>query len=54
MITIKVYPGHVQNRINRGLLGHFVEQYPGNIPGGIYDPESEFADEDGFLGCLGR
>lgn len=48
MIKIKVYPGHVKNEISRGLLGHFVEQYPGNIPGGIYDPESRYADEDGF------
>lgn len=48
MLKIKIYPGHVKNKISRGLLGHFVEQYPGNIPGGIYDPESEFADEDGF------
>ena len=48
MVKIKVYPGHLKNGISRGILGHFVEQFPGNIPGGIYDPESCMADEDGF------
>lgn len=48
MVKIKVYPGHLKNGISRGILGHFVEQFPGNIPGGIYDPENCMADEDGF------
>ena len=34
--------------IDRKIFGHFMEHAFGNIYGGVYDPESRFADEDGF------
>lgn len=39
MNRITIYPEHVKNRISPFLLGHFAEQFRGNIPGGIYMPE---------------
>lgn len=36
MNRITIYPEHVKNRISPFLLGHFAEQFRGNIPGGIY------------------
>jgi alpha-N-arabinofuranosidase len=30
------------------IFGHFIEHFHKQIYGGIYDPESRFADEDGF------
>lgn len=30
------------------LYGHFIEHFHRQIYGGIYDPQSPFADEDGF------
>ena len=34
--------------IDRNLFGHFMEHAFGNIYGGVYDPGSPLADEDGF------
>lgn len=48
MVSIKIYPARVRNKIDSRLMGHFVEQFPGNIPNGIYDPQSAHADADGF------
>lgn len=48
MTRITVYPNHIRNRINPFLLGHFVEQYRGNIPDGIYMPQNPLSDEDGM------
>ena len=48
MATIKVYPSQVKNSIDRRILGHFVEHFPGNIPDGIFQPYSHLSDEDGF------
>jgi len=33
--------------VDRKIFGHFTEHAFGNIYGGIYDPDSPFADEDG-------
>lgn len=30
------------------IFGHFIEHFDNQVYGGIYDPESKFADEDGF------
>ena len=30
------------------IFGHFIEHFHRQIYGGVYDPESPFADEDGF------
>ena len=35
-------------RYNKMIFGHFIEHFHKQIYGGIYDPESRFADEDGF------
>lgn len=48
MNRLVVYPNRILNPISRNLLGHFVEQFPGNIPHGIYNPDHPLADEDGF------
>jgi len=48
MSKIHVYPEQVLNPIDRKILGHFVEQFPRNIPGGIFDPANPLSDEDGF------
>ena len=34
--------------INPMIYGHFIEHFHRQIYGGIYDPSSRFADEDGF------
>ncbi len=47
MASVRIYPGEVLNPVDRKILGHFVEQFPGNIPGGIYDPSHPLADETG-------
>ena len=46
MNRITIYPEHVKNRISPFLLGHFAEQFRGNIPGGIYMPENPLSDTD--------
>lgn len=48
MTNILIYPTHEKNKINPFLLGHFVEQFQGNIPGGIYMPGNPLSDEDGM------
>lgn len=37
----------VCGEVDRKIFGHFTEHAFGNIYGGIYDPDSKFADEDG-------
>lgn len=57
MEILRIYPARTENLIDHRILGHFVEQFPGNIPHGIYDPKHPLADEDGFrsdLLCLMR
>ena len=48
MNRITIYPEHVKNKISPFLLGHFAEQFRGNIPGGIYMPENPLSDTDGM------
>lgn len=48
MTYINVYPNYRKNQINPGILGHFVEQFEGNIPNGIYMPGNPLSDEDGM------
>lgn len=52
MNRLIIDPLHPLNPISRDLLGHFVEQIPGNIPQGIYHPSHPLADEDGFRADL--
>ena len=46
--SVRVYPAKVEAEMNRLIFGHFSEIAFSNIPGGFYDPNSCFADEDGF------
>lgn len=39
---------HAVGRASRMLYGHFLEHFHRQIYGGVYDPASPFADEDGF------
>ena len=48
MARITIYANHIQNEISPFLLGHFVEQFRGNIPDGIYMPDNALSDEDGM------
>lgn len=52
MNRLIIDPLHPLNPISRDLLGHFVEQIPGNIPQGIYHPSHPLADKDGFRADL--
>lgn len=48
MAKITFFPSYPLNKIDFGIFGHFVEQFPNNIPGGIFDPSNPLSDEDGF------
>lgn len=52
MNRLIIDPLHPLNPISRDLLGHFVEQIPGNIPQGIYHSSHPLADKDGFRADL--
>ena len=39
---------HVVGKAERMLYGHFLEHFHRQIYGGVFDPASPFADEDGF------
>jgi len=39
---------HAFSNVNPMLYGHFLEHFHRQIYGGVYDPSSRFADEDGF------
>lgn len=39
---------HSIGQANRMLYGHFLEHFHRQVYGGVYDPTSKFADEDGF------
>ena len=41
-------PGRVLARRDRMIYGHFIEHFHRQIYGGVFDPQSPFADEDGF------
>ena len=52
MNILNLYPEHTLATVSPEIMGHFVEQFPGNIPYGIYDPQHPLADEDGFRSDL--
>jgi len=35
-------------KADRMIYGHFLEHFHTQVDGGVYDPSSKFADEDGF------
>lgn len=41
-------PNYQTGKANPMLYGHFLEHFQRQIYGGVYDPTSPFADEDGF------
>ena len=41
-------PGHGRGQADRMVYGHFLEHFHRQVYGGVYDPTSKFADEDGF------
>ena len=48
MLNIHVYPNRKLSKISPLIYGQFAEHFHRQIYGGIYDPQSEFADEDGL------
>ncbi len=46
--TITVEADAAPIKYNTMIFGHFIEHFDTQVYGGIYDPESKFADEDGF------
>ncbi|MCQ2399016.1 MAG: alpha-N-arabinofuranosidase, partial [Clostridia bacterium] len=48
MAKIDVYKRHRIGKVERGIFSTFVEHMGRSIYGGVYDPESKFADKDGF------
>ena len=47
-VKLTVYADHTRNKISKNIFGHFMEHSADVIYGSVYDPESRFADEDGF------
>ena len=47
-VSCAVLTDQVQVVRNELIYGHFIEHFHRQIYGGVYDPESRFADEDGF------
>ena len=47
-MAVRIDPGRVLNRVDPMIYGQFIEHFHRQIYGGIYDPASPFADEDGF------
>ena len=45
---VSVQPDAIQIKYNKMIFGHFIEHFDNQVYGGIYDPQSKFADEDGF------
>ncbi len=41
-------PNHAVGQADRMIYGHFLEHFHRQVYGGVYDPTSKFADEDGF------
>ena len=46
--TYMFRPGRVMTVRDPMIYGHFIEHFHRQIYGGVYDPQSPFADEDGF------
>ncbi len=47
-MKLHIQKDRVHGRRSPMIYGHFIEHFHRQIYGGIYDPESPFADEDGF------
>lgn len=47
-VNIQVNENRSYGKRNQMIYGHFIEHFHRQIYGGIYDPKSPFADEDGF------
>ena len=45
---VRVVPDTARIKYNKMIFGQFIEHFDTQIYGGIYDPGSRFADEDGF------
>lgn len=48
MMKIQYNPERVMKEASPLLYGHFLEHFHRQIYGGVYDPKSSYADEDGF------
>ena len=48
IMNLIVDKNHVVGSADKMIYGHFLEHFHRTIYGGIYDPASSFADEDGF------
>lgn len=46
--SVKIDPNLVIGKVEPRMFGTLVEQLGRGVYGGLYDPKSEFADEDGF------
>lgn len=46
--SVTVYPKREIGRIDKKIYGHFLEHVENVVYGGIYDPDSKFADENGL------
>lgn len=45
-LTLRTEAGQI--KYNKMIFGHFIEHFDNQVYGGIFDPTSKFADEDGF------
>ncbi len=48
MKSVVLNPKRKLSSVNPMIYGQFIEHFHRQIYGGVYDPESEYADEDGF------
>ena len=48
MTHITVHSNRIKSTVDRKIFGHFTEHAFRNIYGGMYDPQSSIADENGF------
>ena len=46
--SVTLVPGAPEVEYSKMIFGQFVEHFDNQVYGGIYDPGSKFADEDGF------
>ncbi len=47
-MDIRILADRVLHRADAMIYGQFIEHFHRQIYGGLYDPGSPFADEDGF------
>ena len=43
-----IVPDGKEIKYNKMIFGHFIEHFDDQVYGGLFDPSSKFADEDGF------